>query len=117
PSGNSPGQDLLKIHAAGFALTARARADHEIMRSSCDRLDGFLRERRNVAAIAIEKHYDLWFRRNRANGCRARSPVTPRCSYDACARFMRPLGWVIYACVIEENNFARPAPSEAITTH
>src|SRR5215470_7201855 len=38
PSGNSTGQNLLEIHAAGLAVPARAGADHEIMRSARDRL-------------------------------------------------------------------------------
>src|SRR5262245_36062460 len=30
------GEDLLKIHTAGFALSACSRADHKVMRSACD---------------------------------------------------------------------------------
>src|SRR4030095_6289475 len=53
PSGNSPGYNLLEIHAASFALPARARADYKIVRSCCDRLDELRYEHWNVAAIAI----------------------------------------------------------------
>src|ERR1051326_6126149 len=38
-SGDSPVQDLLEVHAAWFALSARARTDHEIVRPAYDRLD------------------------------------------------------------------------------
>src|SRR5262245_57508274 len=62
PSGNSPGQDLLKIHAAGLALPARARADHEIVRSARNRRHHLRYERWDVAPIAVEKHYDVAFR-------------------------------------------------------
>src|SRR5215472_16929464 len=37
PPGNSPGQNLLEIHAAGLALPTRSRADYEIVRAAHDR--------------------------------------------------------------------------------
>src|SRR5205823_9403804 len=36
-SGESTSKDLLEIHAARFALSAGARADHEIVRPACYR--------------------------------------------------------------------------------
>ena len=71
-------------------MTARARPDHEIVRPSCDRPDELRYERWNVAPIAIEKHYDVAFRRDRASACCARPPVTTRRSYNTCASFTRP---------------------------
>src|SRR5262245_60319503 len=60
-SGKSSGKDLLEIHAAGFALSARARADHEIVRSACDGFHKLTHEVGHVAAVAIEKNYDVTF--------------------------------------------------------
>src|SRR6478752_6563516 len=107
----------MEIHAASFALPARARADNEIVRPSCDRLDELRYERWNVAAIAIEKQYDVTFPRNRASACRARSPVTTRRSYDARAGFTRPVGCPIGAAVINHNHFDGDASREAFANH
>src|SRR5262249_42749926 len=48
PSDNSPGYHLLEIHAAWFTLPARARSDHEIVRSTRDRFYKPRYERWNV---------------------------------------------------------------------
>src|SRR4029077_4174051 len=37
--GQASGEELLKIHAAGLAFSARARTDHKIMSAGQDRLD------------------------------------------------------------------------------
>jgi hypothetical protein len=108
---------LLEIHAAGFALPARSRADYEIMRPACDRLHELRYERWNVAAIAIEKHYGVTFPRNRTSACRARSPVTPWRSYDARPGFTRPIGCAIGAAVINDNHFDGHASREAFANH
>jgi hypothetical protein len=110
----------LEIHAAGFALTARARSDREIVRSTRDRFYKPRYERWHVAAVAIEKHYDVIPRlrdRNRVNACRARSPVTTRRCYDARSGFTRPLSCAIGAAVINNDYFARHAGREAFVNH
>jgi hypothetical protein len=97
-------------------LPARAGTDHEIVRSTRDRLDEPRYERWNVATIAIEKHYNIFLRlrdRNRASACRARSTVTARRSYDARAGFTRSLGCPIGAAVIHDNHLAGHAGREA----
>jgi hypothetical protein len=117
PSGNSPGQNLLEIHAAGFALPARSRADHEIVRPACDRLDELRYEPWNIAAIAIEKQYDVAFWRNRSNACRTCSSITSRRSCDARAGFTRPLRCAICAAVINNDHFLGYAGREAFANH
>ena len=110
----------MEIHAAGLALPPRARADHEIVRPACDRLDELWYERWNVAAVAIEKYYDVIPRlreRDGARACRARSPVTTRRSYDVRAGFTCPLGCAIGAAVINDNHFAGHAGREAFANH
>jgi hypothetical protein len=72
-------------------------------------------ERWNVAAIAIEKHYDVTVRRNCASARRARSPVTARRNYDARAGFTRALGCAICAAVINDNHFAGHAGRKTFT--
>jgi hypothetical protein len=77
-------------------------------------------ERWNVAAVAIEKHYDVIPRardRNRVNACRARSPVTTRRSYDSRAGCTRPLGCAIGAAIINHDYFAGHAGREAFANH
>src|SRR5439155_8382416 len=102
---------------AGFPLPPRARADHEVVCSKRDRFHQLRYERGNVAAIAIEKHYDVTFRRNRASACRARSSVTLWRSYDARSGVTRPLGCTIGAAVINDNHFAGHTGREAIANH
>ena len=85
-----------------------------------DRLDELRYERWNVAAIAIEKHYDVIPRlrdRNRASACRTCSSVTPRRSYHARAGVTRPFGCAIGAAVINHNHFAGHAGREAFANH
>src|SRR5262249_42383531 len=117
PSRYSPGHDLLEIHATGFAFSARARADHEVVRSAHDRSHHLWYERWNVAAIAIENHNDVTFGRNRAGPCRARPPVTAQRSYDVRAGFTRSLGCAIGAAVINDDHFAGHAGREAFANH
>src|SRR5262249_62262352 len=100
-----------------LASRARAGADHEIMSSSCDRLDDRQHKRWNVAAMAIEKHYGVALRRDGANTRLARSPVTAGRSYDARAGFTRPLGCAIAAAVINDNHFAGHAGRETFANH
>src|ERR1044072_1070467 len=47
-SGELAGKDLLEIHAAGFALAACARTDHEGMRRPCYGLDKLTHERGDI---------------------------------------------------------------------
>jgi hypothetical protein len=111
---------LLEIHAAGFALSARSRADYEIMRPVDDRLDELWYERWNVAAIAIEKYYDVVPRlreRDRASACCARSPITTRRNYDSRAGFTRPLRSTICTVVINDDHFAGHAGRETFANH
>src|SRR5438094_6993802 len=42
-SGESPGKDLLEIHAARFALSAGSRADHKIVRPPCHGFDKLIK--------------------------------------------------------------------------
>src|SRR5262245_3272333 len=105
------------MHAAWFALPARARADHEIVRSARDRLNEFWYESWDIASIAIEKQYDITFRRDRTSACGARSPVTTLRSYHARAGFTRPVRCAICAAVINNDHFAGHASREAFANH
>src|SRR5215208_6545682 len=87
------------------------------MRTACDRLDELWYERWNIAAIAVEKHYDVTFRRSRTHACSARSPVTPRGIYNARSSFTRPLGGAIGAAVINDNHFDGYAGRETLANH
>ena len=98
-------------------MPSRARSDHEIVRSTRDRFYKPRYERWNVAAVAIEKHYNVTFRGDSANACRARAAVTTRRCYDACAGFTRPLGCAIGAAVINDDYFAGHARREAFVNH
>src|SRR5215468_5373644 len=58
-SSESSGKDLLEIHAAVFALSARARADHEIVRAARDGINKLIHEGGHVAAVTIEKNHNV----------------------------------------------------------
>src|SRR6266403_4124779 len=106
-SGNASRQDLLEVHAAGFALATRARADHEIMRAARDWVDKLIHERGNVAPVAIKKHNNLAFGRKRANSRSARAPVATGLGYYARAGFARAFGCAISAAVVDDDQVIR----------
>src|ERR1044072_9250754 len=60
-SSQSAGKDLLEIHSAVFALSARARPDHKIVRSARYGINKLVHKCENVAAVAIQKHHDVTF--------------------------------------------------------
>src|ERR1044071_9858490 len=77
-SSQSAGKDLLEIHAAGFALSARARADHKIVRSARYRFNELIHKCGNVAAVAIEKNDNVTFRRKRTHAGGASTSIPTR---------------------------------------
>src|SRR5204862_6893146 len=104
----------------GVARPSSARADNEFVRFARYRFHQLRHERWNVAAITIEKHYDVIPRlrdRHRARACRARASVTTQRSYAARAGFTRSLGCAIGAPVINDYHFARHAGGEAFANH
>ena len=82
-----------------------------------DWLDKLRDKSRNVAAIAVQKHYDRTFRQNPTRACRARSSVTPRRSYNTRSSFTRPLGCAIGAAIINDNHFGGRAGCKAFANH
>src|SRR5204862_4733038 len=72
------GEDLLEIHAARLALSARPRADHEILFSFHDGSDELRHQLRAIAAVAIKKNHDRRLRRERANPRGTGAAVTGR---------------------------------------
>src|ERR1051325_4704524 len=67
PAGETSRENLLQVHAAGLALPAGARTDHEIVRAARDRLDQLRNEFGAIAAVAVEKYHNVALRRNRAH--------------------------------------------------
>ena len=106
-SGNASRQNLLEVHTAWFALPARARADHEIVRAARDWVHKLIHKRRDIAAVAVEKYNDLAFRRKSADARCTCAPVTARRSHDARTRFTRTFGRVIGAAVIDHDHLVR----------
>src|SRR4026208_941490 len=82
-SSESAGKDLLEIHTAGFALSARARADHKIVRSARYGINKLIHKSGNVATVAIEKNHSVTFRRKRTNAGGASASVSTRRSHHA----------------------------------
>ena len=108
---------MLEVHAAGLALPARARADHEIVRAAHDRIDKLIHERWDIAAVAIQKHYDLAFGRNRANARRACAPIATRRCHHTRASFARAFGGAIAAAIIDNDHFIGNTGRETFAHH
>src|SRR5581483_2830983 len=116
-SGQSSGNDLLHIHAAGFAMPARTGADHKIVRSARYRINKLIHESRYVAAIAIQKNHDLTFGRKRADTSSTGPSVSTRGRYDAGACFPRTIGCSISAAVINDYDLVRQTGRETLAHH
>jgi hypothetical protein len=85
PAGEPPRHDLLPRQAARLAVAAHAGADHEIDAIGGEWAHQIGHERRNVAAVAIEKTDDLSAHSSEASG--AGTAITPaRFGYDTRAR-------------------------------
>src|ERR1700752_4572294 len=57
-------ENLVKVHAARFALAARARSDYKLGFSSHDRHDEPIHHLRTIATVSVEKYDDFTERRN-----------------------------------------------------
>jgi hypothetical protein len=102
-SSDASRQDLLEIHAVGFALASRTRANNEIVRAARDWVDKLIHKRGDIAPVAIEKNNDLAFGRKSANARCACASVTAGRSYHARTRFTRALGSAIGAAIIDHD--------------
>src|SRR6266550_3179496 len=90
-SGEPPGEQLLKIHAARLAFPAGARSDDEIVGTGNDRLDHLLHELGAIAPVSIQKHNDLGIGRSSVpTGSASASVAAVRLGYDPGARSARP---------------------------
>src|SRR6185437_65167 len=111
-SSESSGNDLLEIHAAGFALSAGARADHEIVRAAPNGINKLIHERGHVAAVAIEKNHNVTFGRKRTNADGASASVSTRRGHHVRACFMCALSGSIGAAVINDDHLVGQASCE-----
>ena len=101
-----PGENLLEIHAPGFALPAGTRANHKILLSVGDGPNKSFHQFRTIAAVAIKKGDDPTFRGHSSNSGSAGATVTGRrLSYHLCAGRLRAFGRAIRAAIIDHNHF------------
>src|SRR5438128_3226423 len=107
PSYEPAGEDLLKIHAAGFAPAARARTDDEIEIPSNDRFDKLVNEFWAIAAVAIEKYDNVACGRKRADSSETGAAVpVARLAHDFRTRFACAFSSSIVAAVIDDDDLA-----------
>ena len=110
------GENLLPVHAARFALPARARTDDEILRPVRDGGDDLPHQRGHVAAVAVEEQQHVALRRRDAR--RARAPVPAHgLADDARPRRPRPFGGAVVAAVVHDQHFPGQARGETFLYH
>ncbi len=107
PAGDATREDLLEIHAARLAFSARARADHKILFAPPDRVDQLGHELGTIAAVAVQENNEIALGRQRANSSGAGAAVTG-CWFrdDFSARGEGALSRPIAAAIIHDDDFA-----------
>ena len=117
-AGDSSGKNLLKVHAARFALASRTRTDHKIVFSGDDWIDKLIHKLGAIASVAIEKNYDVGLPRKRADSGHARAAVTRFwLRYDSRTRFTRAFCGSIAAAVIDNDHFVGQTGRQTFAHH
>src|SRR6266404_2376524 len=117
-AGDSSRKNLLKIHAARFALAPCARTDHKIVFSGDDWIDELIHNLGAIASAAIEKNYDVGLWRKRADSGHARAAVTRFwLRHDSRACFTRTLRGSIAAAIIDNDHFVGQTSRQALAHH
>src|SRR5207237_7456706 len=99
-------EELLHVHTAWLAFSAGARTDHEIVPILKNRIDQPWYKFGAIAAITVQEHDHITFRRDRSGPGRARAAIPARSSDDARARCAGSFGRLVAAAVIHHDHFS-----------